>query len=180
MRFQTAKACRRLEIHRASDLHRLNPAQLCERCTRISFASEAYVQKTIRDEVKKDIRRYRRKPTHPLDDKDRARIRYFIPNVLRRSGHDRAQWLKDHYPKRVRTTVSSSMLAIPTRLTWPTATNTPMARHNIHTPPSRKPSTVNDPTFHSSPSTYPDHNPDHNPAQPKPTTRIHDPDQHRA
>ena len=143
LRFQTAQACHSQGVHRARDLARLNPSQLFERCLRISFASETYVQKTIRDEVQNDIRHYRGKPSDPLDDKLRANVRYEVASILTRAGHDRAQWLKDNYPKRIGTTFSPSILAIPKRLIWCSSTNASISKYALNYPTSKKPNTIN-------------------------------------
>jgi hypothetical protein len=145
LRFQTAQACRSQGVHRARDLAQLNPAQVFERCVRISYVGETYVQHAIRDAVEDDIRHHKGRLTSVLADRLRAQTRYFVASALKRAGYDRAQWIKDNYPKRIRTTVSPSILAIPERLTWPSATNAPISNHNIHTPLSRKPSAVKDP-----------------------------------
>jgi hypothetical protein len=95
LRFQRAQVCRNQGVHHALDLLQLSPRQTWEHNIRISFASEAYVQDVVRNEVQRDIQHHRGKPTSDLDDWLRSRIPAFVKSALQRAGHDRAQWIKD-------------------------------------------------------------------------------------
>jgi hypothetical protein len=126
LRFLTAQACRRQGVHHARDLRRLKPAQAFAHHLRISFAAEAYVQKAIRDAIKQDVQQHRGTVSSALEDKRRARLRYRAANMLKRLGHGRAQWVKDKYPKRVRTTLSPAILSSQHSSPGAVATPTPM------------------------------------------------------
>jgi hypothetical protein len=117
LRFQRAQVCRNQGVHAPLDLFGLIPSATWERNVRISYAGEAYVLQQVRKAVAAD--RYQQ-ATCEIDDKLRANIPRLVAGTLRRLGHDRAQWVKDEYPKRVQTTLSPAlMLPIPSSLSWP-------------------------------------------------------------
>jgi hypothetical protein len=100
LRFQRAEACRKEGINRVNDLEKINPAALFRKHLALSDAGEEFATHVIREAVDTDRdRAKRRKPRTPfLDsftDRYRASISRFAATVLRKSGRDRAQSVKD-------------------------------------------------------------------------------------
>jgi hypothetical protein len=100
LRFQRAEACRKEGINRVKDLEKINPAALFRKHLALSDAGDDYaakvIRKTVDDDRERAKRRKQRTPTaERINDRHRASISRFAATVLRKSGGDRAQSVKD-------------------------------------------------------------------------------------
>jgi len=147
LRFFGTQSCRRQGWHRPLDLLALDPAALFERHVRLSFDIDRYIQQSVRRQVNdammaaRDVSRSR--PIHPVraNWETGAWLAAHIRAAWESSGCYRAQWLKDHAPRSIRTPASLlQVMAIPTELTpvrtapfTPPLPKTPMKSSNPST-----------------------------------------------
>jgi hypothetical protein len=121
LRFHRTQACKREGVQRATDLVRLDPSKLFGKHIGWSDAGDRHAAKLIKRAVKEDQERYRGKTTNPLTDLYRASIARKVSSLLKRSGSDRAQSVKDQHPGMNIKMEGISMLHLPDQLTFGSA-----------------------------------------------------------
>jgi hypothetical protein len=129
LRFFSTQSCRGRHQgwYRPRDLLALNPAHLFDHHLRLNFDIDRYIDQSIRREVRDLMTASRDHPRASTPAAQWIEARFESGRFLARRcrqlwnvlGHDRAQWLKDHAPRSIKTTVSIEVMAIPTELAWP-------------------------------------------------------------
>lgn len=132
LRLLRARVLRSNGIHGISDLIDLDPKALFTRHLKWSDVGDKFVQDVIRKAVQSDRKRTVKTP-NTFTDRYRSRISHRVRDLLRRTGTDRAQFVRDHHPKRQVNSLPIP-LSIPTSLTWMTSRrpHSPIATTTLH------------------------------------------------
>ena len=118
LRLLRAYVIRANGIHSISDVIALNPQDLFNRHTKWTDVGDRFVRDVVRKAVNEDRKYYAGKTAKPFTDRYRASIPKRVRDLLRKLGMDRAQTMRDQYPRRQAKTLTMP-LKIPTALTFP-------------------------------------------------------------
>jgi hypothetical protein len=115
LRFLRPNTIRKQGIHFPRDLLKLNPKEVFNKHVAFSNAGMKYAQEIVRRHVKEDIEKQKGRQASIFVDRYREAIHRRIAYVLRRTGQDRAQTVKD----RIRTTKKGMPMLIPPMFDMP-------------------------------------------------------------
>jgi hypothetical protein len=115
LKFLKANVVRSQGIHRVKDLLDVNPKALFDKHVKWTDYADKYVQKVVRQAVKKDRAQYQGKRTHPANDRVRGSLHKIMEGILHRAKVDRAQTWKDRGRDMK---AIKCPFTVPTTLTW--------------------------------------------------------------